>query len=119
VADALGRAETWTAELLSHTEPQSLELVDGADLDRLRAEEMAYGTDELAGALRELLDCLDEPSRRVLELRLGFADGEPRSYAHTSRVLQISVNRVRRIEARALERLRERCPQQASAHLAS
>ena len=118
VAEALGKAETWTAGLLAHTEPQSLELVDSADLDRLQAEEAAYGTGDLAGALRELLGSLDELGRRVLELRLGFADGEPRSCAHTARILQISVNRVRRIEARALEQLRELCPQQASAHLA-
>ena len=70
-------------------------------------------------ACSRLLDGLDELGRRVLELRLGFADGEPRSCAHTARVLRISVNRVRRIEARALEQLRELCPQQASAHLAS
>jgi RNA polymerase primary sigma factor len=119
VADALGKPPSWTAELLSHVEPQSLELVDRTDLDRVQAVEATYETADLAGALRELLGCLDELSRRVLELRLGFADGEPRSYAHTARVLQISVNRVRRLEARALERLRELCPQQASAHLAS
>jgi RNA polymerase primary sigma factor/RNA polymerase nonessential primary-like sigma factor len=119
VAEALGKAESWTAELLSHAEPQSLEIVDRTDLDRIQAEEATYQTGDLAGALRELLGCLDELSRRVLELRLGFADDEPRSYAHTARVLQISVNRVRRIEARALERLRELCPQQVSAHLAS
>lgn len=119
VAEALGKAKSWTAGLLSHAEPQSLELVDSADLDRLQAEEIAYETPDLASALRELLSQLDELGRRVLELRLGFADGEPRSYAQTARALQISVNRVRRIEARALERLREMCPQQASAHLAS
>ncbi len=119
VAEALGKAESWTAELLSHAEPQSLELVEPTDLDRVRAEEATYQTGDLAGAVRELLGGLDELSRRVLELRLGFADGEPCSYARTARVLQISVNRVRRLEARALEELRERCPQQASAHLAS
>ena len=119
VAEALGRAETWTAGLLSHAEPQSLELVDSADLDRIHAEEATYGAGDIADLLHELLGCLDEHGRRVLELRLGFADGEPHSCAHTARVLQISVNRVRRIEARALEQLRGLCPQQASAHLAS
>jgi RNA polymerase primary sigma factor len=117
LADALGRSEEWTAGLLSHQRPRSLELLDGAALERLKAH------DELDAILieplpvRELLFRLDELDRRVLELRLGFADGEARTYADTARVLEISVTRVRRIEARALEKLREFCPQQASAQL--
>lgn len=117
MADALGRSEDWTASLLSHQRPRSLELVDGTTLERL------YARDELEDVLaqplpvRELLLRLDDLDRRVLELRLGFADGEPRSFAHVSRVLHISITRVRRIEARALETLRGFCPQQASAQL--
>jgi DNA-directed RNA polymerase sigma subunit (sigma70/sigma32) len=117
MADALGRSEDWTAGLLSHQRPRSLDLVDGTTLERMQAR------DELEAVLaeplpvRELLFRLDDLDRRVLELRLGFADGEPRSFAHIARSLHISVSRVRRIEARALETLRGFCPQQASAQL--
>jgi DNA-directed RNA polymerase sigma subunit (sigma70/sigma32) len=117
MAEGLGRSEDWTVGLLSHQRPRSLELVDGIALERLHAH------DELDAVLaeplpvRELLFRLDALDRRVLELRLGFADGEPKSFAETARVLQISVTRVRRIEARALEELRGFCPQQASALL--
>ena len=117
LADALGRSEDWTAGLLSHQRPRSLELVDGGALERLHAR------DELEAALtepvqvRELLLRLDDLDRRVLELRLGFADGEVRTYADTARVLEISVTRVRRIEARALDKLRGLCPQQAADQL--
>jgi DNA-directed RNA polymerase sigma subunit (sigma70/sigma32) len=117
LADALGRSEDWTAGLLSHQRPRSLELVDGTALERLHAH------DELEAALtepvqvRELLLRLDDLDRRVLELRLGFADGEVRTYADTARVLEISVTRVRRIEARALDKLRGLCPQQAADQL--
>jgi len=117
LADALGRSEDWTAGLLSHQRPRSLELVDGAALERLHAR------DELEAALtepvqvRELLLRLDDLDRRVLELRLGFVDGEVRTYADTARVLKISVTRVRRIEARALDKLRALCPQQAADQL--
>ncbi|HEU4909309.1 MAG TPA: sigma-70 family RNA polymerase sigma factor [Propionibacteriaceae bacterium] len=117
LAHALGRTEHWTAGLLSHQRPRSLELVDGAALERLHAR------DELEAALsepvqvRELLLRLDDLDRRVLELRLGFADGEVMTYADTARVLEISVTRVRRIEARALEKLRGFCPQQAADQL--
>lgn len=117
LAVALGRSEDWTAGLLSHQRPRSLQLVEGATLERLHAH------DELDAALaepvelRELLFRLDELDRRVLELRLGFADGEAKTYADTARILDISVTRARRIEARALEKLRAFCPQQASAQL--
>jgi RNA polymerase primary sigma factor len=117
LAVALGRSEDWTAGLLSHQRPRSLELVDGTTLERLHA------SDELDRALaeplemRELLFRLDELDRRVLELRLGFADGEAKTYADTARMLDISVTRARRVEARALEKLRAFCPQQASAQL--
>jgi RNA polymerase primary sigma factor len=117
MADALGRGEDWTASLLSHQRPRSLELVDSAVLDHLHARNEL---DEVLAEplpVRDLLLRLDDLDRRVLELRLGFADGEPRSYAHTARALQISVTRVRRIETRALEVLRGYCPQHASAQL--
>ena len=117
LSDALGRSEDWTAGLLTHQRPRSLELVDGTTLERLQAR------DELDAVLaeplpvRELLLRLEDLDRRVLEHRLGFADGEPKSFADTARALQISVTRVRRIEARAVEKLRGLCPQQASAQL--
>ena len=117
LADALGRSEGWTTGLLSHQRPRSLELVDAATLERLHARDALDEALAEPLAARELLFRLDALDRRVLELRLGFADGEPRSYAHTARVLQISVTRIRRIEARALETLRGFCPQQASAQL--
>jgi len=117
LADGLGRSEEWTTGLLSHQRPHSLELLDGASLERL------YARDDLDAVLteplqvRELLLRLDDLDRRVLELRLGFTDGDARTYAQTARLLDMSVSRVRRIESRALEKLREFCPQQASAQL--
>ena len=117
LAHALGRSESWTAGLLAHQRPRSLELVDGPAIDRLRADD---DLDEVLAdplPIRELLLRLDDLDRQVLKFRLGFADGLPKSYAETARLLQISVTRVRRIEARALETLRGWCPQQASAQL--
>jgi RNA polymerase primary sigma factor len=117
LAEVLGRSESWTAGLLAHQRPQAMELVDGEILDLVQA------ADELEAVLhdgrpgRELLGRLDELGRAVLELRLGFADGQPRSFASVARTLGITVSRVRRVEERALETLRGICPQQASAHL--
>jgi RNA polymerase primary sigma factor len=118
VADALGRDAGWTAGLLAHQAPSSLEGVDVADRDRPAAVEARLaGADQ--EAIRELLWQLDDLGRRVLELRMGFGGHEPLSYADAARTLGISVNRVRRTEARALERLRGICPQQAAAYLSA
>jgi RNA polymerase primary sigma factor len=117
MADALGRSENWTAGLLSHQRPRSLELVDGGTLDRLQSRDELEEVLADRMPMRELLLRLDDLDRRVLELRLGFTSGEPTSYTDTARALQISVTRVRRIEARGLETLRGYCPQQASAQL--
>jgi RNA polymerase primary sigma factor len=117
MAVALGRSEDWTAGLLAHQRPRSLELVDGVTLERLHAGDELDSVLAEPVPVRELLLLLDDLDRRVLELRLGFDDGEPRSFAHTARVLQISVTRVRRIEARALETLRGLCPWRPSAQV--
>lgn len=117
VAEALGRTQAWTAGLLAHQQPQSIELVDGATLESLS------GDDEFDAVLghqlrvEDLLSRLDGLGRRVLEVRLGLLDDPPQSIAESARTLGLSVTRVRRIEIRALETLRGICPQQASAHL--
>src|SRR5512133_4067607 len=84
LADALGRSEDWTAGLLSHKRPRSLELVDGIALERLHAHDELDAVLAERLAVRELLVRLDALDRRVLELRLGFADGEPKSFADTA-----------------------------------
>jgi RNA polymerase primary sigma factor len=119
VAEALGRDQAWTATLLAHQAPASLDGLPPAERDRLAAPGEWHAAPADHTTVRDLLWRLDELARRVLELRLGFVGGEPRSYAETARSLGISVNRVRRIEARALETLRGICPQQESAHLSA
>jgi RNA polymerase sigma factor (sigma-70 family) len=112
LAASLGRTPSWTAALLAARPPQPLDAVDPATLDRAEAPATALGSGG-SGWVRELLDDLAAEERRVIELRLGFAERDPCSRAEVARRLQQPVSRVRRIERRALERLRARCPQQA------
>jgi RNA polymerase primary sigma factor/RNA polymerase nonessential primary-like sigma factor len=114
IAAALGRTESWTADLLAHQRPSSIEQLDGPVLDDLRSVQAFDAVLDDQFSVRDLLGQLDDLARGVLELRLGFIDGQPRSFAHTARVLHISVSKVRRVETRALESLRAICPQQAS-----
>ena len=119
VAEALGRDQAWTATLLAHQAPASLDGLPPAERERLADPAGVPATFADQTTVRDLLWRLDDLARRVLELRLGFVGGEPRSYADTARSLGIPVSRVRRTEARALEILRGICPQQESAHLSA
>ncbi len=106
VAEALGRSADWTSRLLTHEHPRGLEEVGDIAADDTELEQVLGDVD----APVELMSLLEGFERRVLELRLGFG-GDPLSYADVSRVLGVTSNRVRRAEQRALERLREVCPQ--------
>jgi RNA polymerase primary sigma factor len=116
VAAALGRGERWTAGLLAQRPSASLEDVDdaalhrGADLDRGPATRTAA---EAQVSVQGLLGSLDAFDRRVLELRFGFGGEEPTSLSAAARALRVPVGRVRRAEVRALDLLRELCPQSA------
>ncbi len=105
VAVALGRPERWTATLLAHRSPEPL---DGLEVDigwSAPAAESATDRD----AVELLLRRLEWLERQVLELRLGLTAAEPCSLAETARRLGLSVARVRRLEHRALDRLRSFC----------
>ncbi|MFT4164777.1 MAG: sigma-70 family RNA polymerase sigma factor [Microlunatus sp.] len=112
VATALGRSHHWTVRLLAHEHPQALdEIADLGGADR-ELERVLTGD-----AASELLGALHGLERRVMELLIGFA-GDPMTYAQAARELRMSSNRVRRAEQRALQRLREVCPQAARDRLA-
>jgi RNA polymerase primary sigma factor len=56
-------------------------------------------------SLRRVVDALPHQERRVLELRYGIGGGEPATLADVGRTLELSGERVRQIERRALQRL--------------
>ncbi|HEX5616389.1 MAG TPA: sigma-70 family RNA polymerase sigma factor, partial [Acidimicrobiia bacterium] len=54
----------------------------------------------------EMMSVLDARERQILELRFGLDGGQPRSCAEVGAVLQLTRERIRQIEARALSKLR-------------
>ena len=57
-------------------------------------------------AIMEALDKLTEREREVLLLRFGLSDGKPRTLEEVGRRLEVTRERVRQIEAKALRKLR-------------
>ena len=113
VGSALGRSSDWTTRLLTHEHPQGLEEVGDIATDDPDLEAVLVGVRPSV----DLMTLLEGLERQVLELRLGFV-GEPQTYADIARALGVTSNRVRRAERRALERLREVCPQAERERLA-
>ncbi|MTV26027.1 hypothetical protein FTX61_11490 [Nitriliruptoraceae bacterium ZYF776] len=67
---------------------------------------------QLRGPLQKVLQRLPETQRRVLELRMGLADGHPHDLADTARELGLSLSEAREIEKRAFAHIREAVPLQ-------
>ena len=57
--------------------------------------------------MHEVRDGLPERERKVLEMRYGIKDDEPMTLREIGEELELSRERVRQIEARALRRLRK------------
>ncbi|ADC90129.1 putative RNA polymerase, sigma 70 family subunit [Thermocrinis albus DSM 14484] len=63
-------------------------------------------TEFLEKEIEEMLDKLPEKERRVIELRFGLRGEEPRTLREIGEILNISRERVRQLETRALRKLR-------------
>ena len=57
--------------------------------------------------VRDLLECLDPRERKVIELRFGLYDGQVRTLEEVGRALGVTRERIRQLEARAIEKLRQ------------
>jgi RNA polymerase primary sigma factor len=60
----------------------------------------------LKGKLRDVLGTLTEREREVIELRFGLKDGQPRTLEEVGRQFNVTRERIRQIEAKALKKIR-------------
>lgn len=97
-------------------EPVSLETPIGEDDDQLsdcvEDQSIPRPEDEAANSLliqqvREVMNTLPEREKKVIELRFGLDNGNSRTLEQVSRELDITRERVRQIELKALKILRE------------
>lgn len=105
LADALGRSVSWTAELVSHEQPPAC--LDDVEPARLGTQPDAEGVDSApCDSVRAAVRRLPQEQREVIQLRFGFGTGQPQGCAEVASRLRVSESTVRRLERRALARLR-------------
>jgi RNA polymerase sigma factor (sigma-70 family) len=97
-------------------EPVSLQMPIGEDDDQLsdciEDQSIARPEDEAADSMlsqqiREIINSLPERERRIIELRFGLDNGIARTLEEVSNKMEITRERVRQIEVKALNILRE------------
>ena len=67
---------------------------------------LAIDTDRRADWLKDALTSLSERERKILELRYGLLDGSPRTLEEVGKQYNVTRERIRQIEAKALRKLR-------------
>jgi len=82
------------------------ELGDLLETDSITPEETLM-RESLHRDLQQLLTDLTTRERDVIQMRFGLGDGNPYSLAEIGRALDLSRERVRQIEAKALQKLRQ------------
>ena len=82
------------------------ELGDLLETDEITPEDTLM-REALRRDLEQLLSDLTTRERDVIQMRFGLGDGQPYSLAEIGRALDLSRERVRQIEAKALQKLRQ------------
>ncbi len=96
-------------------EPLSLEMPVGEDEDNRLADFVEHKgfspadiavQNSLKKDINEILNDLSEREREILKLRFGLVDNQPRTLEEVGKLFNVTRERIRQIEAKALRRLR-------------
>ena len=117
LAEALGLSLSKVQEILQISQvPLSLEMPVGEENGELsdfiedttqRSPEKKLLDESLRNTLSEVLSELTGREEAVLKLRFGLEDGSPKTLEEVGTVFQVTRERIRQIEAKAIEKLRQ------------
>lgn len=85
---------------------ESSQLVDFIEDKNFDAPESVTMRNILREELLKAMDILTEREQMILKLRFGFDDGRPRTLEEVGRVYNVTRERIRQIEEKALRKLR-------------
>ncbi|SUU92421.1 RNA polymerase sigma factor rpoD [Anaerococcus octavius] len=117
IAEQMGIEVTKVQEIRKIAqEPVSLETPIGEEEDShlgdFIEDETAINPDDAANytmlreQLNDVLSCLGQREKRVLQLRFGLIDGTPRTLEEVGKEFDVTRERIRQIEAKALRKLK-------------
>ena len=117
IASEMGMSVQKVQEILriSHL-PLSLEMPVGEENGQLsdfiedvtqRSFEKNMVNESLKATLQDVLNDLHDREERVLKLRFGIEDGIPKTLEEVGQIFNVTRERIRQIEAKALEKLRQ------------
>ena len=117
IAEQMGIEGTKVQEIRKIAqEPVSLETPIGEEEDShlgdFIEDETAINPDDAANytmlreQLNDVLSCLGQREKRVLQLRFGLIDGTPRTLEEVGKEFDVTRERIRQIEAKALRKLK-------------
>ena len=117
IAEQMGIEVTKVQEIRKIAqEPVSLETPIGEEEDShlgdFIEDETAVNPDDAANytmlreQLNDVLSCLGQREKRVLQLRFGLIDGTPRTLEEVGKEFDVTRERIRQIEAKALRKLK-------------
>lgn len=117
IAERMGLTLEEIREIFKHSvEPVSLETPTGEDEDASLGDfivdenivlpENYASTETMKEKVRAILEELNEREQKVLRLRFGLDDGRARTLEEVSKEFNVSRERIRQIEAKALKKLR-------------
>jgi RNA polymerase primary sigma factor len=94
-------------------EEHEFHLSDKLEQDTIPSADFVLLKNSLRGLLRAALGELDEKEERVLRLRFGLDGAEPKTLKEIGELMNLSRERIRQIEAQALEKLHrsQKCQQ--------
>ncbi|OGF58689.1 MAG: hypothetical protein A2Y62_12875 [Candidatus Fischerbacteria bacterium RBG_13_37_8] len=87
-------------------EEGDLELEDTLEQQSVPSVEESIFKNFMEGSLMECLTILDKREKQVIDLRFGLKDQKPKTLKEIGELMGLSRERVRQIEAKALEKLR-------------
>lgn len=73
----------------------------------VRSPEETVVRQHMRNEIHDLLESLDPRERQVLYLRYGLEDYQPKSLASTGMLLSVTKEWIRKVEKKALEKLRD------------
>jgi RNA polymerase nonessential primary-like sigma factor len=106
IRDLLSQVPHFISLELKVGQDQETELIELIETESATPEEKLIH-DAMKRDIKNMILILDEREKRVIQLRFGFEDGTTHSLSDIARIMQISRERVRQIEFKAIRKLRQ------------